>query len=94
MSVGRIIKWLEKNRTGLLFGAIFGVLLSVIALKTGNSFFVFMFPGVFFGGIFFMGSGQPFFTIPAWIEAAGIFANIIIFAVIGAWLESKVRKKK
>lgn len=88
-----VLDWLIRHRVGLLIGAIIGVLVSFIALKTGNTFFIVAFPGVFFGGAFF----SSFFKMPAWVEVVGVFVNVLVLGIVGAWIESllkNVRKRR
>ena len=88
-----VFDWLIRYKVGLLIGAIIGVLIGFIALKTGNTFFIVAFPGVFFGGAFF----SSFFTMPAWVEVVSVFVNILVLGLAGAWIESllkNVRKRQ
>jgi CDP-diglyceride synthetase len=85
----RIMDWLLQHKLGMIVGAIVAILLSVISLKTGNSFFILAFPGVFLGGALFTGS----FGLPGWIEVTVLVLNIIVFSFVGAFVESLLRRK-
>ena len=90
--INRFFDWLLKHRLGMVLGALAGAVLGVISVTTGAPFMVFAFPGVFFGG-FFIGGNALKGLVPTWAMAFGVVVNVIFFAIIGAWIESLVKKR-